>query len=156
HNLDESIDTNRKEYALSAAGKLTPMGRVIRRDKDRDLALVKLDRLGRHAHPLELAEAGVPKTVLHIGSGNGELVPKTVRKVIQANAATITLSGAGDDSGGPLVDRDGKLVGIVTGAATDPANQKVTFAIGTAEIQAFLAEKDKPIPPPVVAVPKEP
>jgi RNA polymerase sigma factor (sigma-70 family) len=156
HNLDETIDTNRKEYALSAAGKLTPMGRVIHRDKARDLALVKLDRLGRHARPLELAEPGAPKTVLHIGSGTGELFSKTVRTVTQENAPTITLSGPTDDSGGPLVDRDGKLVGIVTGAATDSANHKVSLAIGTAEIRAFLAEKDKPIPPPVAPARKEP
>jgi S1-C subfamily serine protease len=77
----------------------------------------------------------------------------TVRTVIQENAPTIMLSDTSDDSGGPVVDRDGKLVGIVTGAATDPADHKVTLAIGTAEIRAFLVEKDKPIPP-VVPEPK--
>jgi RNA polymerase sigma factor (sigma-70 family) len=157
HNPDETIDTDRKEYALSAAAKLTPMGRVIHRDKARDLALVKLDRLGRHAHPLELAEPGVAKTVLHIGSGTGELFPMTVRTVTQENAPAITLSGTTDDSGGPLVDREGRLAGIVVGVATGPADQKVTLAVGTDEIRGFLADKDKEPPaPPAIPIRKDP
>jgi RNA polymerase sigma factor (sigma-70 family) len=169
HNLDGTIETDRKDYARSAAAKLTPMGRVIRRDKTRDLALVQLDRLGRDARPLELAEAGVPATVLHIGSGTGNLFPMTVRRIVQTDApaviaretgtgepfkaATITLSGTTDDSGGPLIDRDGRLAGVVVGAATGPADGSVTLAVGIAEVRVFLADKDKEIPaPPAVPV----
>src|SRR4029077_17621815 len=69
HNLDGTIETDRMDYARSASAKLTPMGRVIHRDKARDLAPVQLARLGRDAHALEMAEAGIRETVLHIGSG---------------------------------------------------------------------------------------
>jgi S1-C subfamily serine protease len=155
HNPDDTIDTNRKEYARSAAGRLTPMGRVIHRDNSRDLALIKLDRLGRHARPMELAEPGVPKAVLHIGAATGELFPMTVRRVLSA-APAMTLTGGTNDSGGPLVDRDGKLAGVVVGEATGPADPKVTRAIGVAEVRAFLAEEDKPIPPPAVPPSAEP
>ena len=169
HNLDGTVETDRKDYARSAAAKLTPMGRVIRRDKTRDLALVQLDRLGRDARPLELAEAGVPATVLHIGSGTGNLFPMTVRRIVPGDAPavpvsetgtaepvkapTITLSGTTDDSGGPLVDRDGRLAGVVVGAATGPADRNVTLAVAITEVRAFLADRDKEIPaPPAVAV----
>jgi S1-C subfamily serine protease len=143
------------------------MGRVIRRDKTRDLALVQLDRLGDHARPLELAETGVRETVLHIGSGSGPLFPMTVRKVVpvdapagpgpvagaaeQIPARTITLSGATDDSGGPLVDREGKLAGVVAGAGTGPSDRNDTRAIDMAEVRAFLADKDKETPAPPAA-----
>ena len=125
---------------------------MIHRDP-RDLALVQVDRLGRDARPLELAETVFGERVLHIGSGTGNLFPMTVRKVLQTDARavnvpvtetaepvegqTITLSGATDDSGGPLIDREGRLVGVVAGAVTGPAGRNVTFAIGIAEIRAF-------------------
>ena len=139
HNLDGTIETDRTDYARSAAAKLTPMGRVIHRDKARELALVQLDRLGRDAHPLELAESGIRETVLHIGAGTGKLFPMTVRKVVKEDGPAITLSGATDDSGGSLVDSDGKLAGVVVG----PADQNATLAIGIAEVRAFLADKDQ-------------
>src|SRR5262249_53770993 len=157
-----TIETDRKEYARSAAAKLTPMGRVIHRDKTRDLALVQLDRLGRDARPVEVAEVAVAATVLHIGSGAGNLFPMAGRKIGTGNAPTVPfpetgtvepvkapttmLSGTTDDSGGPLVDRDGRLAGVVVGAAAGPAERNVTLAIGIAEVRAFLAEKDKEIP----------
>jgi RNA polymerase sigma factor (sigma-70 family) len=160
HNLsDETVETDRTDYARSAAAKLTPMGRVIRRDKARDLALVQLDRLGRHARALELAEAGVRQAVLHIGSGTGPLFSMAVRKVVPGDAPAVdgpvnwaadpvraprvTLSGTTDDSGGPLVDRDGKLVGVVAGA-----ERNITRAIDIPEVRAFLASKNNDIPTP--------
>jgi RNA polymerase sigma factor (sigma-70 family) len=172
HKLDGTIETDRTEYARSATAKLTPIGRVIHRDKSRDLALVQLDRLQRNAHSLELAEADIQETALHIGSGTGALFPMAVRKVIasptnvseQVKAWTITLSGTTDDSGGPLVDQVGKLVGLVVGAATEPKDGSAIVAIGIAEIRLFLADKDKPAPappapkeaaPPMIPLPKD-
>ena len=87
----------------------------------------------------------------------------TVRKVLPTVTAPVTgttehaqvpriaLSGATDDSGGPLVDREGKLVGVVTGAATGPADRTVTLAIAMAEVRAFLADKDKGVAAPPAA-----
>ncbi|HVK13200.1 MAG TPA: sigma-70 family RNA polymerase sigma factor [Gemmataceae bacterium] len=157
HNEDGTVTTDRKEYAPSAASKISPMGRVIHRDAARDLALLRLDRLGRRARPLEFAEAGVRGTVLHIGSGTGELFPMAVRKVISGAAALVpvprvVLSGATDDSGGPLVDRDGKLVGLVAG----PAERPGTLAIDVSELRAFLADKDRAVAPPVTHASTEP
>ena len=173
HNPDGTVETDRCEYTRSAEVKLTPMGRVVHRDKARDLALVQLDRLGRNARPLELAETGAATTVLHIGSGSGELFPMTLRRVVQVDppagpepatgttesvqAPTLTLTGHTDDSGGPLIDRTGRLVGIVAAGSTDPGGRPITRAIGTPELRAFLADNDKPAPsPPATPIVKAP
>lgn len=168
HNLDGNIETDRQDYARAAAAKyLSPRGRVIRRDKTRHLALVQLDRLERHARAIELADTNSQKAVLHIGAHMGGLFSMTMRKVLPvdasavADAATamtvpdrfppIAMSGTPADSGGPLLDRDGKLVGLSTGVATGPADRTNTLAIGVAEVRAFLAAKDEETP----VLPKE-
>jgi RNA polymerase sigma factor (sigma-70 family) len=157
HNADGSIEKDRKDYARSAAAKyLTPRGRLIHRDKTRDLALVQLDRLERHAHAIELAETNDQKAVLHIGSGTGRLFAMTGRWVSQGDAPKITVSGTAADSGGPLLDRDGKLIAVATGIAAGTADRPATVAIGVAEIRAFLAEKDEPISVPKDRTPTPP
>jgi S1-C subfamily serine protease len=165
HNLDGTVETDRKEYTRSATSKLTPMGRDIRRDQARDLALVQLDRLSRDARPVDLAEAIGRDAVVHIGSRTGKVFPVTVRTVRSIDVPAtgnddpvatrrIALSGTTDDMGGMLVDGTSRLVGIVAGASTDPAGRNITFALGVAEVRAFLAEKERPAPPPEPIVKK--
>jgi S1-C subfamily serine protease len=88
-----------------------------------------------------------------------------VRKVVPAvtgaaepvEAPRFTLSGTTDYSGGPLVDREARLVGVVAGTATGPGDRNVTRAIDMAEVRAFLADKhSEPPAPPTVTVHREP
>ena len=51
---------------------------------------------------------------------------------------------SGGSSGGPLLNHEGKVIGIVT--ATEPAGQNINFAIGADKIQALLKSIDPDSP----------
>ena len=69
------------------------------------------------------------------------------RQADQVQAPRVTLPGTSDDSGGPLVDQDGRVVGIVEGAATGPTLRNVIVAIDIAEAKALLEAQKSPEPP---------
>jgi len=137
-------------------------GRVVARDKTRDLALIELESVPANAVALKLALDTVSpgQTVHSIGNpgGSGALwvyTPGKVRQVyhkkwkakvgdevLSFEAEVIETDSATNpgDSGGPLVNDKGELVGVTEGGAIG-ARLLSTFVDGS-EVRAFLVSKD--------------
>jgi S1-C subfamily serine protease len=130
---------------------------VVARDAKRDLALlrVKQDRPGLKPLPLAARAASPGAAVFTIGSspGDGSLWRFSgghVRQVydarwtfdtgqaIEARAVEMTIPINPGDSGGPIIDRSGAVVGI-NSASVEERNQ-VHKGIDITEIRAFVTE----------------
>lgn len=142
------------EYYLQHAKPISI--NVIYTDEVRDLALIQLDALPASAAAIPLAERGA--TVgqqLHSLAGfpngsqglfiysQGTARATYERKIasgakIKALETQIPLNQG--NSGGPIVDNDGKLVAVVEGGVTEPGVQLVNMCVDLSEVQAFLKE----------------
>lgn len=157
-----------KKHYLENVKKLGVRGRVVAVDRKRDLALVELDRVPKFAKAIEMAEESTtPGTAVDsIGNpGASEALwvytSGTVRAVYKKKFRT----GAGEhdftvvetqsplntgDSGGPMVDSDGKLVGIVQAIAKK--GSLISYCVDITEVKDFLASPWKAAPLPVAEV----
>jgi len=137
-------------------------GRVVARDRGRDLALIELDRVPAGAYALALAEkSATPGQDVHsIGNpgGSGALwvyTPGKVRQVYKKRwradldgrvaefaAEVVETNSATNpgDSGGPLVNDRGEMVGVTQGGARN-ANALSTF-IDVSEVRRFLTSPE--------------
>jgi tetratricopeptide (TPR) repeat protein len=134
-------------------------GKVIHTSRDRDLALVQLDELPPEALPLKLAGEGAgPGQRVHLigcpGASQGMWLYShgTVRQVfhrrfklrglayaIDARIGESQLPANRGDSGGPVVNDRGELVGVEAGV-TPPETHLLSTHIDVSEVRAFLAE----------------
>jgi S1-C subfamily serine protease len=133
---------------------------VIHRDVNRDLALVRLEKLPPSAKPVNLATktARPGETVHSIGNsgyGGGTLWRYTrgqVRIVCPINitiptgiikAKIVETQGPINrgDSGGPLLNDRGDLVGVVS--SFSPTDRAITWNIDASEVRNFLADADR-------------
>ena len=136
--------------------------RLVSVDRGHDLALLELDR-GNYAGALPTARLGadaqpaVGSWALAFGSPlDSELAGSVSVGIISANyrtAAAVNMRGIAPaatflqtdaavnpgNSGGPLVNLDGEVVGINTGILSkDGGSQGVAFAVPAATVRAFL------------------
>lgn len=148
-----------REYYQDRANRLAIAGRVVALDKKADLALIELEKLpaGVKAIPLASRSPTPGATVHSIGNPgkSGALwgyVKGTVRQVYQkrwrarldrfqiANfeARIIETDSATNpgDSGGPLLNDEGELVGVTQGGAIDA--QLVSTFIDISEVKRLL------------------
>lgn len=123
-------------------------GRVLGRDETLDLAVIKVD--SRQAwQPMTLGEAAdidVGDEVIALGFPLGDQLGRdyTVTTGIVSSLRTygsverIQTDAALNpgNSGGPLVDRDGRVIGVNTSTATD--YEGISFAISIASVRANL------------------
>jgi S1-C subfamily serine protease len=133
-------------------------GRVLHRDKTRDLAIVQLDRipLGTPAIPLARKSASPGASVWNIGSPGAvpqlfSITGGTVRTVgthkmqfskddfVTARVVTATNPANPGDSGGPLFNKEGHQV-AVTQSVRRGVQQVNTF-IDVMEVRSFLNER---------------
>ena len=113
-------DNDRVRIRLSMGAEL--LGRVERRHKERDVALVRIDAHGTQPMPIRPRPASVGEDVYAVGTPMDEQLTATVTRgvvralrrrvedgllVIQADVGV-----HGGTSGGPLVDRSGNVIGI--------------------------------------------
>jgi len=138
-------------------------GRVIARDKNRDLALLELESLPSGVKALSLAtDECRPGEDVH-SVGNSGLVENLFDRILwrytrgsvrQIYKAALRPGSAGrfqivetqspvnsGDSGGPLVNSRGEVVGVVT--STNIKERMVSYNIGAAEVRNFLQEARK-------------
>ncbi len=123
---------------------------VVAAELNLDLALLKVQaKLPSHL-PLADRTPGPGADVLAVGSPLGEYAWSVSRGVISHPDRDITLENAvtlrhvlqtdaainGGNSGGPLVNLKGELVGVVCARRTDA--QLIGFAVGTETVRAFL------------------
>ena len=153
--------TDKKAYIERIPAGQALRGKVLYRDKTRDLALVQLDKLVPTAVQIKLAKKSVEvgDTTWNVGSpgdvsqvfsitrgevravgmedflagGHGEVLRIKCRMVTATNP---TNPG---DSGGPLVNRHGEQVAVTESGSTRA--QLVNHFVDIMEVRAFLKEK---------------
>lgn len=174
---DGKVVTERGAYLERLKGQGDAIrARVVARDPKRDLALVQAERLPEGLQPLPLADRGpdVGVTVHSIGTPGvrGPMWVYSVAAVRQAGRRQVTIAVPGkkhdldcrwfeagnpldpDDSGGPVVNVRGELVGIRHGGS--PQGRGLTLCIDQSEVRDFVKDyfKKKGIPWPRPAVPE--
>lgn len=163
----EGPNVSRQHY-LDNVKKLGVRGRVIATDRKRDLALVQIDRIPEGCKAIELADKSIGpgepvESVGNPGSTDALWVytSGTVRSVYKKQFRT----GAGEhnfkvvetqspinsgDSGGPVINSEGKLVAIAQAIA--PNARLVSYCVDISEVKGFLASPWKLAPLPVKEV----
>ncbi len=152
---DEQLIAERQHY-INGADSFGIRARVVMVDKKRDLAIVELSRLPENTPAIELNEvsAGPGDGVHSIGNPTASGVlwpytPGTVRAVYQKqfrtqagphNMRIVETSSPINpgDSGGPVVNDEGKLIGI--SQSLDPKARLMSYCVDISEVKAFLQE----------------
>lgn len=149
---DKYLDVLRNGGGISAE--------VIASDPKRDLALIRLQQVPAKTPVLRLAGDSVfPGDSVHsIGnagasSGLWAYTPGSVKGItpvdirprgasfrIQAKMIETTSPVNRGDSGGPLLNGNGELVGVTQGHAADDAARSISYFIDLSEVKAFLKE----------------
>ncbi|MDQ6883290.1 MAG: MarP family serine protease [Candidatus Dormibacteraeota bacterium] len=134
----------------------TPAGRtlsarVILFDPNRDVAILSVPRLGASPPAMALAQRGTTGAAIgYPGGGNELIVPAVVDGEVQAEGRDIYSQNPvirhiwimeadvkPGNSGGPLVDQNGSLLGVVFAASTSQPGQ--SYALTDAEVQPDIA-----------------
>jgi S1-C subfamily serine protease len=163
YQKDGSIMTDKKKYVDRVPAGLATKGEVLYRDKSRDLAIVQLAKLdaGIPALPLAKKSVSVGATTWNIGSPGAvrqvfSVTEGKVRAVgiekflvgdgsgskifeIRAKMVTTTNPANPGDSGGPLFNNRGEMVGVTQSVDTEA--QQVNHFVDVTEVLAFLGEK---------------
>lgn len=114
------------------------MGTVVRQAPHRDVALVKVDGSGFKALPLRLDQAGVGEKVFAIGSPLDLKLASTVSSGVVSgyrvmDGLNLIQSDVGThpgNSGGPLTDADGNVIGLCESGRTDASGVNFFNPIG--------------------------
>jgi SpoVK/Ycf46/Vps4 family AAA+-type ATPase len=123
-------------------------GEVVRTNKTRDIALVKVNESGMTALPLRLDLPDVASEVYAVGTPRDEKYSTTITKgIVSAYRTDNDLSLMQSDvaihpgnSGGPMVDRFGNVVAVsVSGFAISGVSTSINFFIPIADALKFLA-----------------
>jgi hypothetical protein len=152
-----------KHYARGQA-KLAVLGHVVSKDPKRDLAVIRLESVPAGARAATIAAQGIKtgEEVIAIGNSGASdgvlwrYIDGRVRQVyrkeisydtkqkVDARLVEMTLPSNGGDSGGPVLNTRGELVGITI--ASDPREVAVHYAVDLAEILAVVNLTPKPVP----------
>ncbi len=161
-NKNGSMMTDKNKYMERIPDGLALIGKVIHRDKSRDLAIVQVDSIpaGTPALPLAKKPSGVGATTWNIGSPGAvhQLFSFTEGKVrargpdtlkfleedggfhvVKAWFLTTTNPVNPGDSGGPLFNRDGEQVAVTQSVLRSA--QQVNNFVDVQEVRSFLDEK---------------
>lgn len=123
------------------------LGEVIRGDRGRDIAIIKTDPRNRTPLSFRTSNPSVGETVMAVGAPLDKKLQNTVTQGIHSSSRVLDgynflqsdVSVVPGSSGGPLVDKDGRLVGItVSSLRINDAPQGVNFFIPAAEALSFL------------------
>jgi S1-C subfamily serine protease len=165
---DGSLEDKKKKYLERVKDGQAIKGKVLFRDKSRDLALVQLDKLppDTPALPLDKDSVRVDEVVISIGNWRSIATAfftmrHTVRAVevmdlafgrgdgafrIKAKMIHLTEPGPVPTSGGPVIDRHGHLVALKDGVPIGIGSSSVS--IDVTEVRAFLTENKVELPEP--------
>jgi S1-C subfamily serine protease len=146
-------------FTVEVDGK-TIDAHVVSYNPERDLAILDVPNLPTEPLSFATDEAAGGSDAILLGypeSGEVAAIPARIREVIQLNGPdiykTTTVSrevytirgvGAKGASGGPLIDRDGKVLGVSFGVAIDDSD--TSFALTANEIEPQLEELTNTVP----------
>lgn len=115
-------------------------------DKDRDLAIIKTDYQNKSFIELETNEIKTGEKVYTLGSSLGltgtfseGIISSASREIENLKFIQTTAPISSGNSGGPLVNEHGKVIGITTGAFTE--GQNLNLAIPASAINEISQEK---------------
>lgn len=134
------VDSTARVRVLSEGESLT--GAVVARDPRLDLALVQVPGLSAPPVPLRSDEPEVGERALAIGAPSGEYLQVTsgiVSAIVDHDGVTRIQTDAAvnpGNSGGPLVDERGELLGIVV--TKSRTEEGVGWATAASEARPFL------------------
>ena len=131
---------------------------IVKQSDDKDLALIKIDATGLHPATIgDLSALQVGQTVIAIGSPLGTFTETVTKGILSATGRTITVrdeqTGQPDtltgllqtdaainpgNSGGPLLDANGRVIGINTAVSTDA--EGLGFAIPIEDAASLIAQ----------------
>ena len=155
------VEVKRQHY-LDNVVKLAQPGKVVAVDRRRDLALIQLPAVPEGVKALELAETGVkPGANADIigNPGGSDVLWVNTAGTVRSVYAKKFKSDHGDhdfraieiqspikpgDSGGPVINAEGKLVGIAQ--SFSPQNVLVSYCVDISEIRELIASAWKPAP----------
>ena len=155
------IMTDKEVYIANAKANKAIKGKVLARDKTRDLAFIQLEKVPTGTPVMTLAKQsiGVGATTWNIGSPGDvaqvfSITEGKVRAVgpqrflvgggggvFEVNAKVVTTTNPANpgDSGGPLIDKRGYQVAVTQSGNTRV--QLVSNFIDVTEVRAYLTEK---------------
>lgn len=115
-------------------------------DKERDLAIIKADYINESFVEIRSEKVKTGEKVYTLGSSLGltgtlseGIISSDSREIEGFEFIQTTAPVSSGNSGGPLVDEYGKVIGIITGAFTE--GQNINFAIPTSAINKINREK---------------
>lgn len=131
-------------------GAFFPVTGVLASDSDKDLAVVKVNGKNLPFLPIgELEQVQVGEHVVAIGSPLGlegtvsDGVVSAVRDVSGKEWIQTTAPASHGNSGGPLLDMSGNVVGVITLGVNPDAGQNLNFAVPCNEVAAMLISAQK-------------
>lgn len=133
-------------------GAFFPVSAVIASDADKDLAVIKVN--GRNLPFLELGDADnlhVGDHVLAIGSPLGlegtvsDGIVSALRDVAKMKWIQTTAPVSHGNSGGPLLDMNGHVVGVITWGVNLQLGQNLNFAATANDVKDVLSERAQPV-----------
>jgi S1-C subfamily serine protease len=143
------IDAVNSVTVTTLAGN-TYAANVVAVDKDKDLALLGVKANGEKIRPIPFAAAyTIGQTAIAIGHPDGlnysvskGIISNADRKLDSSGAKLIQIDTAisPGNSGGPLVDAAGNLIGIVDAKINAKASEGLGFAISLDDIKPFVNE----------------
>ena len=160
---NDTLQVKRQHY-LDNVAKLAQPGRVVAVDRRRDLALIQLPKLPEGVKAIELAETSAKpgSSIDIVGNPGGSDVlwvytSGTVRSVYdkkfksnhgehEFHVVEVQSPIKPGDSGGPVVNAEGKLIGIAQ--SFSPENALVSYCVDISEIKALLSSawRQAPLP----------
>jgi S1-C subfamily serine protease len=139
---------NSKKVNIILSNNLSFVGDVIRTDINNDLALVKIS--GNGFKPFLLSESEdnnqIGAEVYAIGTPNDKKLSQTVSKGIVSGNRLLDdksyiqtdVSVSPGNSGGPLIDKNGIVLGVITLKVIDKGVEGLSFALPSSSIFTFL------------------
>ena len=137
-------------------GRLLP-ATIVLFDPGRDLALLTVSRLGQAALPIASSDEGTPGAVLGYPGGQNtvRVAPAIVRREAPTTGRDIynrtrterqvlylASSLRPGDSGGAVIDADGRVIGVAFAIAPDRPG--TAYALDDSELRAALAAPRRP------------
>jgi S1-C subfamily serine protease len=136
--------------------------KVVSYDPDADISILDVPNLPSPPLNLDMREAATGTDVIvmgYPGGGNFAATPARIREIIKLNGPDIyhtttvtrevyTIRGnvRQGNSGGPLIDRSGKVLGVVFGAAVDDADTGFVLTANEISKQVLKAANQDPVP----------
>jgi len=141
-NYHVITDTNKLEIITSEGVKYP--AKVERFNKDYDLALLKIEKTGMLPFSLKnLTTYGMGKDVYIIGTPSAEDLSQTLTRGIvssvrkSSNGSKLIQTDAsinGGSSGGPMINKDGQLIGVANAKLVGTGIEGIAFGIPEKEI----------------------